>query len=360
MTWPTLPLSHLAALRSPVVRLTAWYVLIIMAISITFSAVIYRQTTAQFRAGFLPHDRFFRVMEPRFQPLFEDPVARLLEERYDAVTSRLRVGLVVINLAILGGASLASYFLAKRTLRPIEEALDEQRRFTADASHELRTPLAAMKAEIDVALRADDPKDQRRVLASTVEEVDKLERLSSSLLQLARHEDERRRPMVGSVQLKAVVDEASRRVATLAKQKQMIIESDAVDGTLIGDQASLVELFVILLDNAMKYSPAKSTVQLRATWTKKQLTVTVVDHGVGIPAGALPHVFQRFYRADVARAKAGTNGFGLGLAIAKQIVDRHRGTITIDSEVGQGTTVTVTLPLDRSSFSAPFQAGPVD
>lgn len=334
----------MTSLRSPILRLTFWYVLIIMAISIMFSAIIYRQTTDQFRASFFPRQRFIQTIDPHFAPLFAPSVSALFAERYEEVAAEIRARLLLLNAIVFGFASVASYFLAKRTLRPIEVALDDQRRFTADASHELRTPLAAMKAEIEVALKDKDVIEHRRVLVSTLEEVGKLEHLSSSLLHLARHEQEQHEPLTEEVKFSNVLEQTLRRVEPVARRKGITIEHHGDDATIIGDPLRLVDLFVIILDNAIKYSPEQSQIQFSTTASKKVLTIGITDRGVGIPAADLPHIFRRFYRADASRSKNTTNGYGLGLAIAKHIIERHHGTIVITSEEGKGTSVIITLP----------------
>lgn len=332
-------------LRTPIVRLTAWYVLIIMVISLAFSAIIYRQATEHFRAGLIPQERFFRGYNPRFAPLFDRRVAALLEERYEETVARLRTALVLLNLVVLGAASVSSFFLAKRTLRPIENALAEQKTFTADASHELRTPLAAMKAEIEVALQEPDTSEHTRILASNLEEIGKLERLSSSLLKLARHEDDRRNIAVQPLVFSDVAQEAIRQVTPAAGRKHITIKTDGLGGVVQGDRESFVDLLVILLDNAVKYGNDRSTITIHAAQSRSTFTCTVSDQGKGIPAADLPHLFQRFYRAETSRSKERADGFGLGLSIAKQIVDRHHGSIAIDSVLEKGTTVTLTLPV---------------
>lgn len=330
--------------RSPVVRLTVWYVLIIMVISIAFSSVIYRMTAQQVRAGLPPRERFFLDYGDQFGPPYDQRVADLFEQRYEYVTAHLRNVLILLNLSVLAGATLASYFLAKRTLRPIENALSEQRTFTADASHELRTPLAAMKTEIEVALHGSDPESHAKTLASNLEEISKLEHLSTSLLSLARHEDESRNVPFAPVHLDQVIAAAQSRVDALATKKHIAISVDGVSGMVLGDLQTLTDLFVILLDNAVKYSPEKTIIAIHGAWSKRHASIAIADHGVGIPSADLPHVFKRFYRSDASRSKADADGYGLGLSIAKQIVDRHHGTITIDSAEHHGTTVHLILP----------------
>lgn len=330
--------------REPVVRLTLWYVLLIMAVSVMFSSIIYHTTLQQVRSSLPPRTMFFRVYGDMFPSLHEERIAELFESKYASVVRQLRFSLVMLNLAVLVGGTLASYFLAKRTLRPIQDALDEQRRFVADASHELRTPLTAMKAEIEVALHAKDPKEDRRALVSTLEEVGKLERLTTSLLTLARHGNEDRRLTQTTFDFSKSVTDAAGRIEPLAKRRRITIAREGLPGTITGDSERLTDLFTILLDNAVKYSNEGATVLIRWSWTPSHLGVSVSDEGIGIPEADLPHVFTRFYRVDPSRSKRHTDGYGLGLSIAKQIIDEHRGSVTISSVLGKGTTVRMTLP----------------
>jgi len=340
--------SAIAVLRkpisSPVFRLTVWYVLIIMVISIGFSSVIYRMTAQQVREGLPPREQFMNDFGNQFGDPYSQRISDLFQDRYEYVTSHLRNTLILLNLSVLIGASLASYFLAKRTLKPIEDALDEQRSFTADASHELRTPLAAMKTEIEVALHGKNSDDHAQVLSSNLEEIGKLERLSTSLLTLARNENGAHPVQSSPVELRKAVDGAYGRVEALAARKRITIERTGIYGVIHGDESALTDLLVIVLDNAVKYSPERSKVTVHGTVSKRHAMISVTDHGIGIPAADLPHVFRRFYRSDASRSKQKTDGYGLGLSIAKQIIDRHRGSITIDSTEHTGTAVQIVFP----------------
>ncbi len=339
------PLASLMRMKvPPVAQLTVWYTLVIMVISATFSVFIYRQTTVPFRRGFVRGPEVMLGPGSRYAPLFENHMEELFIERYEDVTGKVRNQLLLVNLGIFFGAGLVSYFLAKRTLRPIEDALEEQRRFVADASHELRTPLTAMKTEIEVALKEKDSSGHTRALKSALEEVGKLSALSGSLLQLARHEDERTHVAFEPVDLPEIIDEAFSRIAAAAERKGIVIRQTVSSGTITGDRMGLVQLFSILLDNAIKYSREHTTVKINGTTEERQATIVVSDEGVGIAASDIPHVFRRFYRASVSRSKKEADGYGLGLPIARQIAEQHRGEISITSEPGRGTTVTVTLP----------------
>ncbi|MBI3573010.1 MAG: HAMP domain-containing histidine kinase [Candidatus Kerfeldbacteria bacterium] len=333
---------------SPVMRLTVWYVLIIMILSLMFSTIIYQITIRHIQETLPTRPLFFQGLGSNFLPNLDDRWSSIIESRYEQVAARLRWSLVILNGVVLVGSSLASYFLAKRTLRPIEEALDDQRKFTADASHELRTPLTAMKTEIEVALHGDG-KSHIGILKSNLEEIKKLENLSASLLTLARHEDERRHTPLVPIGLASVAESVMKRVGPLAEAKTLNIVQHGLSGELMGDHGSLVDLFVILIDNAIKYSPPKSTVEFRAVAARRHVVVKVADHGQGIEAADLPHVFDRFYRADESRSKKSQDGYGLGLSIAKHIVERHHGTIALASKLGEGTTVTVTLSAWRGA-----------
>lgn len=341
MTFPTL---HFRLPRSAVLRLTFWYTAIIVVISLFFSAIIYQLAANHFRFAFPQQPRFSEEYGLRFRP-YDDEVTNYFEERYQEVITRLQLSLLVLNVLVLASSSVASYFLAKRTLRPIEQALEEQRRFTADASHELRTPLAAMRAEIDVALRDRGKADHVTVLKSNLEEIQKLEKLSGGLLQLARNENGNGNIIREPVVLAHAVEDAVDRVTPVAQRKRVALESTGISGSILGGQTILTELFVVLLDNAVKYSAEHSTIRIEGSVHKKHAVLRVIDRGIGIPAADLPHVFERFYRADASRSKQQADGFGLGLPIAQQIVHRHHGSISIASTPGKGTTVTVTLPL---------------
>lgn len=332
---------------SPTIRLTLWYVLIIMLLSLSFSVAIDQVVARQARIGLRRQAIIFRERRPPMPLLFDPVDDELLRAQVGEIQARLRVTLAIINGIILATAGSASYFLARRTLRPIEENLDAQRRFTADASHELRTPLTAMKSEIEVMLRdtAQEASEYRRVLRSALEEIQRLEQLSHGLLRLARHEEQRNAATSMSLlTTERIVAEARQSVQAEVDRKQMALVVSKAEGAIIGDHDSLLELLVILLDNAVKYSPPHTTVKIRAEVVDARVRVTVRDHGMGIKASDLPHIFDRFYRADASRSKTKVSGYGLGLSIAKQIVERHRGSIEVQSEPDQGTTVTVILP----------------
>lgn len=325
--------------KSASLKLTGWYLLIIMLICISFSVVIYRVSSLEFDRRFPPKTIVTT------NGYFVDP--DILENIRAKLAGESRASLVrnlfLANVAALAIGGGASYWLARRTLQPIGEAADAQARFISDASHELRTPLTAMHAENEIALRNPSlsKAEMRDLLKSNLEEVDKLHSLSDRLLQLTNGKD---MPM-SDVQLEDVAIEAMNRTLQAAQTKGIAIENKIGRATLRGNSASLTDLLSILLDNAVKYSPEKSQIVMSSKLDGKYAQIKVRDHGIGIKASDLPHIFDRFYRADLSRNKHQITGYGLGLSIAQKIVDLHDGNIEVDSIPGKGTTFKVLIPL---------------
>lgn len=279
------------------------------------------------------------------------PVTLVLDADLISETkNRLVIILAAINVLILGTSAAAGFFLAGRTLRPIKDMVDEQNRFITDASHELRTPLTALKSEIEVNLRDRNLtlQDAKDLLKSNLEEANNLQILSDDLIKLTQYQKGDNGLEVSSVSLSEVSAEAVKKVAGLAKAKKIEIAKNIAAISVEGNRQLLTELLVIFLDNAIKYSPTASKVNLSAKKTDGHVNILVTDQGMGISGEDLPHVFDRFYRADKSRAKSDVQGYGLGLSIAKQIIERHHGSVRIQSEVGKGTTFIVTLPVKHS------------
>lgn len=234
--------------------------------------------------------------------------------------------------------------MARKTLNPIKEIVEKQDRFISDASHELRIPLAAMKGEIEVALRDKrlSLKEAKLLLKSNLEEVNKLKDLSHMLLTLASY-DQTKEINFNPISLKEVITDAYRKVEKKAREKKIKIIRNIQDVKIKGDYQSLVELILIILDNAIKYSHPRSKIYLSLEQVKNQAVVKIKDEGIGIKDSQLPYIFDRFYRGDTSRSKIKTTGYGLGLSIAKRIVDLHHGFIKVKSEFGKGSTFTIIL-----------------
>lgn len=331
--------------KSATLRLTVFYIIILGVICLFFSVQWYRVATNELSRGLGRQGAAIELI-PMLN-VDNDGMRGLHSLRIQQIEEGKRnilIELLITNAIIIGLGGIGSYLLAKRTIKPIEEAHGVQSRFTADASHELRTPLAAMQSEIEVALR--DPKLNKQeavaILNSNLEELTKLTNLSESLLKLSVHDGEPSLDL-GPVDLKDVVDGAMVRVAKRAKDSQIKVENKIKPSIVLADSQNLEDLLVILLDNAIKYSNSGSVVSIISKNYKSSIKISVIDHGQGIKSSDLPYIFERFYRADHSRSKQHSNGYGLGLSIAQKIAQMLGTTIEVKSQVGLGSTFSITL-----------------
>lgn len=229
-------------------------------------------------------------------------------------------------------------------LARLQTSIEEQRRFTSDASHELRTPLAIMRAELDVALRSPEtPEQARPTLLSASEEVDRMAALVNDLLTLARADEGGLKLTHRAIDLADLTIVVADRFRSRALSDGVALATEPSPATVLGDEQLLEQLVSNLLGNAIAYTPRGGTVRLTVGAEGSRVTLSVSDTGDGIPADALPQIFDRFYRVDRARARV-DGGAGLGLAICRSITESHSGTITVQSVVGEGTIFTVVLP----------------
>jgi heavy metal sensor kinase len=237
---------------------------------------------------------------------------------------------------------LASTFNA--ILDRIEAAFRRQQQFTADASHELRTPLALLQSQIENALAAPrDGDTDQKVLEALAQDVERLTRIATALLSLARSDAGTIRLNYEEINLPEILDIVAEQYAPLAGEAGVNLKLDTRPVQLIADEDRLVQLLVNLLDNALRHTPAGDHVILGCRGDASCVQIWVTDSGVGIAAEHVPHIFERFYRADPARSNQ-SGSVGLGLNICQMIVSAHGGTIKVASVVGEGTTVTVVLP----------------
>jgi two-component system, OmpR family, sensor histidine kinase CiaH len=257
--------------------------------------------------------------------------------------SRLVRQLVLASaVGILLGA-LASLLMATRSLRPISRAFQRQREFVADASHELRTPLTLIRTNVEAWLRR--PNGSSRLYArNVVDEVEQLSRIVGDLTTLALADARQLRIDRQPMELNDVVLDLMTQARPLAEERGVQLQPNLNGGVRVqADPARVRQLLLILIDNALGHTPSGGEVSVGVNRRDSHAQVTVVDNGDGIPAADLPHIFERFYRADKSRARE-SGGSGLGLAIAKWIVDAHKGEIAVKSAEGKGTEVEVTLP----------------
>lgn len=324
-------------------RLTLTYLSIIMVLTIGFSTVFYFQSIYAADSGLSK-----QINELRENLYFTTNTGldRIHDAELDRFRDSLLAKLALFNAGMLAVGTAASYLLARRSLRPLEEALRTQSRFTSDAAHELRTPLTAMKTEIEVSLRDKNLKapEAREVLASNLEEIAKLETLTAALLRLARSDEKVDRSHWQDYKLTDIFQASYSRLEAKAKKRRISFKLPKSQLTVWGDPDQLIELFVTLFGNAIKYSHDNSEVKVTASKRDKHLQIQIIDKGVGIAEVDLPHIFERFYRADRSRTRSAAEGYGLGLSLAETIAAVHGGEITVKSTYGKGSTFTVILP----------------
>jgi signal transduction histidine kinase len=323
-------------------KLTAWYVLFVMILSITFSFAAYRFLTMEVDQSL--RSQAVRLYTQQGRIIAPDDFADIYNEARDRILYRL----IMINGGILILSFGLSYFLAGKTLHPLELAVEEQKRFIADASHELKTPLTSMRTEIEVALRDKklSAKDSQLLLKSNLEEVDKMKQLTNYLLALSRYENTNRNIQFQSVSIKEILERAIKMVSPKLTDKDLTFISEIQEFPVYGNASALEELFVILIDNAIKYS-SKGDIIIRTYLSKNQKHIDIIDHGIGIKNTDIPYIFNRFYRADTSRSKHQVDGYGLGLSIAKSIVDLHKAHMLVKSEMGKGSTFSVIFQSSR-------------
>ena len=325
-----------------------------------------------------------RIRDERLEAYVE--VAEPLTATASALSGLALIVLVAVPVT-LAAAAFGGWFIADRALRPIDTitrqaqriseqdlhhrldlnlpddevgrlartfdamlgrldaAFQRQRQFTADASHELRTPLTVMKTNLGVTLNRPRSAAQYETALMQIDgEVDRLTRLTNDLLLLARSDAGQSIGQPHPIDLAALVDDVATELRPLAQSKTLTLTCTAEStATVSGNADQLHRLFFNLIENAIKYTAAGS-ITARIHPQPDRVRVTIEDTGPGIAAEHLPHVFERFYRVDAARSRE-QGGSGLGLAIAHSIVTAHTGTLEVNSELGRGTTFTITLPL---------------
>jgi len=266
------------------------------------------------------------------------------------------------QIVVEGDDEVARLGYAFNTMaREVSRAHRMQRDFVTNVSHDLKTPLTSIQGFAQALLdgTAEAPEDRHRAAQIIFEEAERMRRLVHTLLELAKLESGQSPLADEPVDLAPLLQDAVRHAMPRAEAKRIELRARVPETlpTIRGDAARLVQVFDNLLDNALTYTPPGGTVEISAALTSEgMLEVVVADTGEGIPPEDLPRIFERFYRAD--KARAGDSSTGLGLAIVKEIVTAHGGHVTASSQPGQGTRFTVTLPLaDRTSQNKPSKLG---
>lgn len=327
-------------------KLTAWYVLISLCISLFFSLALYRLQIRDLDR--FQNDQLLRIerrlgLYPGYVVIDTDLVRE--------AKNRLFVSLIVLNgvVVILSGG--LGYFLAGRTLDPVQTMLNNQKRFTSDAAHELRTPLTALKTSLEVYLRnpRSTLREAKDLIRGNLVDVERLQGLTESLLTLSQVQEKNPAAGFRPVDLKHIAQTALSQTQPLAARHQVKVHADLGSVRIFGDANRLVSLAVILIENAIKYVPGKKgEVWVQVSSTPNLARLQVKDNGIGISTADQTRIFDRFFRSDAARSSLGRGGYGLGLSIAKEIASAHQGTLKVSSRTGQGAIFTFLSPRSRS------------
>lgn len=253
----------------------------------------------------------------------------------------------LVSLLALIVAMVTGYYIAGCVMAPMQAAYERQKQFTADASHELRTPLSVVMASAD--LLSHDASIQspflQQVVADIKDEVKKMSKLVGDLMVIARNDNHAERLNVQEFDLSNSLEQVIRNMQPLAEKKHIALLGNIAEGIVYtGDEHKIKQLILILVDNAIKYTQEYGSVTVAAKYGKgRKISFSVADNGMGISSEDCKRIFGRFYRVDKARSRE-MGGNGLGLAIAKDIVDAHHGYIYLESKLGEGTTFSVELP----------------
>lgn len=291
---------------------------------------------------------------PRLQ-LFAEPFTLPSGHRYVAVVAANRVELedryaaVILLFSTLAFAgvllvAIGGWLLARKAVQPVEKSVEQMRRFMADAAHELRTPIAVLRSRTEVALQRErDVTAYIATLQAVGTEAERVGGIVEDLLTLARADAGERPLRRETLFLDDIVLDASSAMSALAAERGVTFAVERFEeAPVIGDPVLLRQLVLIVLDNAIKFTPTGGSVRLRVGREAGRATMAVEDTGIGIADAEIPRIFDRFYRGESARERSG--GVGLGLSIARWIADAHGATIAVTSTVNRGTTVTVTFP----------------
>lgn len=283
-----------------------------------------------------------------------DGEAMKMLELYGAHRTHLSIRGVPVGANVVGQSAVVVTIEDVSELRRADAL---RRDFVANVSHELKTPIGAISVLAETLLDVDDPDVARRLAGRLQNEALRLADTVDDLLTLARIESGEQ-TRLGPVRLDDVMAAVIGRVEQQSQHRSVTIDVhlEPPDITVAGDRVQLVSAFGNLVDNAVKYSPEGSIVEVAAAVSEGTATVTVTDHGIGIPEVDLERIFERFYRVDRGRSRD-TGGTGLGLSIVRHVLMHHGGDITVSSEEGQGTTFVVTLP-QASPEPASSESGP--
>lgn len=327
--------NDVAAHRLPLRKLMISYLIVIMGMSIIFSSVFYITSA---------HELDRRPVGDIKSSSLQDPDHELdewLGRRSDNGKDNLSMHLIILNVSALIVGSVLSYILARWTLRPIEQVLQQQEQFIANASHELRTPITSALLNNEVALRNKNLTivSARSALQDNVRDMQELKQLSDDLLVDSSHNT--RKTDISKFDVSEISAIAILKLSTLAHRKNTTIMDETTALIIKSDADKLQRILLILIENAVKYSPSGSMIRVISRQSRFVKEISIIDNGIGIQESDLKNIFNRFYRADSSRTEV--VGYGLGLSIAKELIDDIGAKIKVRSSIDEGTTFTISF-----------------
>lgn len=260
----------------------------------------------------------------------------------DRVLKQFLAGLLLLGSGSTILLGLGSWWLSGRSLGPAQKAWDQQQAFVSNASHELRTPLTLIRASAEVGLRSQPDNEQKNILQDILDESDYMNHLVDDLLLLSRLDSQRLKLVREPISLPDLLQDTASQAEKLIAGKDIRLELGRTQGMVWADRARLRQVLLIVLENAIRFTPNGGVIRLETASRRKTWQVVVSDNGSGIAPQHLPHIFERFYQATPSAEPARSSG--LGLSIAKGMIEAQGGKIWIESQVGQGTRVTLELP----------------
>lgn len=277
------------------------------------------------------------VMERGFDP---EITQAIIADAQNILMNRF----LTIDSIILLFTIVIAFLLTSKTLKPIKTNMHKQKRFIADASHELRTPITIIISGLEVALsnKKLDLAGAKKTLESSLDEMREFSKLSNNLLDISRYDTPTKieyKPIAVDELIKSIVEKNKK----LAEEKEIKIETKIDSPAVInGNKIELSRVFYNILDNAIKYTPPGGMIYLLDKVVSNKYLVTISDNGIGIPENIMDKIFDPFFQGDISRSSTGA---GLGLTLAKKIIENHQGTISIKSQVNKGTDVIISLPI---------------
>lgn len=327
------------------IKLTIFYSLLFLLLFWIFSFGLYTWMDNSVGEGYISQVQQKQGSE---KDIVGQTNSKMITIAGDVALDKLATILIFLNGGLLVLIPIASFFLAKQTLSPIQIIYEQQKQFVSDVSHEMRTPLSIISGEIEIILHKEHAINHyKRTFVSIKEETDRLSQLIKNLLFLAKNDQNNTVRHTEYVDIIDLIYEVNQSLLLKSKKKHLAVtfttkDTIATPPTIRGHYTLLRQLFYNLLNNAIMYTPPYGKITILLVDAKNTIVVSIHDTGIGITKENQKKIFDRFFRVDTSRGE--TKGYGLGLAIVKSAVVKHHGKVSVSSQEGKGSTFTIVLP----------------